>query len=42
MAAKRAKALKAKEEITWKEAVELAVKYYKPVLDKLREYDKKK
>ena len=28
--------------LSWKEAVELAVKYYKAVLDKLREYDKKK
>ncbi len=41
MATKRAKAVKA-EEITWGEAVELAVKYYKPVLDRLRKYDKKK
>ena len=30
------------DDLTWKEAVELAVKYYKHVLDKLREYDKKK
>ncbi|GEM_PF-6920169 len=36
MTAKKARAL------SWKEAIELAVKYYKPVLDKLREYDKKK
>ena len=28
--------------ITWEEAIEKAVKYTKPILDKLREYDLKK
>ncbi len=41
MVTKRAKTVKAKE-ITWREAIGLAIKYYKPVLDKLREYDKEK
>jgi len=26
-------------QITWEEAVKLSLKYYKPVLDKLREHD---
>ncbi len=39
MATKKTKTIR---QITWKEAVDLSLKYYKPVLDKLREYDLKK